>query len=72
MRSEIQPGDFPGETGRSSLVRDVSSYHAVGQAAGRVYDDCIKKHHVPGWAQVGRSLRRCYALSLTYDENYEI
>ena len=54
MRSEVPPGGLPGETQRSSMIRDVSSYRAISQAAELVYDQCIKTYRILGWAQVGR------------------
>ncbi|KAL8726107.1 MAG: hypothetical protein Q9181_006174 [Wetmoreana brouardii] len=52
MRSDVHPEDLPGEQGRSSVSKDVSSYKIVSEAASLVFDACVKRHGVPGWAQI--------------------
>lgn len=55
MRSDVHPGDLPGERERSPLVRDVSSYLDIVTAAEAVYNFCGKGSvRVPGWAVVGK------------------
>ena len=54
MRTDVHPGDLPGEVGRSSIKRDIYSYQEVADAAQAVYNQCSKGPvRVPGWAQIG-------------------
>lgn len=56
MRSEIHPGDLPGEEHRSPIVQDVASFQQIKEAAEMVSNLCNKSLRVPGWATVGKLL----------------
>ena len=62
MRSEVYPGDLPDEDGRSSVVRDVDTFDDIYAAGHKIWNDCGKRLHSVGWAEIGKSFCTCAVL----------
>ena len=54
MLSDVHQGDLPGQGGRASILRDLSSFGAIAEAANAVLNVCGRRDHFPGWAIIGK------------------